>query len=113
MKTKTTKGILVSLAVLSLVVVWASSLYMAFWFGRLAAALEPSRVLERPMCAAYPVDIRTDPTGYIIGHVPAGGMLWFYGLDLPFARVAYYDGDEWLVGTVTASALEVCGDAAK
>jgi hypothetical protein len=80
----------------------------SFWVGRLAGSLAPVRSYEIPMCAGYETDVRKSPTGYVLGHVPAGAMVWFVKLDLPFANVAYYDGSAWVEGTVTATALEVC-----
>jgi hypothetical protein len=102
------KQTLYVLAVLVLIEFVIISTCAAFWLGRLSVALVPVRPQERLMCAAYETDIRTEPTGYVIGHVDEGDYVWYLGLDLPFARAAYYDGDEWLVGTVTATALEPC-----
>lgn len=80
----------------------------AYLMGRLAGALDPVRNFERPMCVAGKTAIRANPTGYIIGQVPAGEMVWFVKLDLPFAQVAYYDGSAWIEGTITATSLIVC-----
>ncbi len=82
----------------------------AFWVGRIDGALSPVRRVEIPMCANRETQIRESPTGYILGDVPAGAMLWFLKLDLPFAHVAYFDGSSWLEGTVPAFVLEVCND---
>lgn len=93
---------------LSQLVILIAVVMAAFYAGRLAGALDPERRYEIPMCAAYETDVRANPTGYIIGHVPAGSTIWFMQLELPFARVAYYDGSAWLEGTITATALQVC-----
>ncbi len=80
----------------------------AFWVGRIDGALSPTRQVEIPMCAGSDTQIRESPTGYVLGDVPAGAMLWFLKLDLPFAQVAYFDGSSWLEGTIPAFVLEVC-----
>lgn len=102
------KQLLYVLAALVAVEIMVASTCAAFWFGRLSAVLVPMRSQERLMCAAYETNLRTAPTGYVIGHIDEGAYIWYLGLDLPFARVAYYDGDEWLEGTVTATVLEPC-----
>lgn len=81
----------------------------AFHMGRLSGALNPAWTAEKAMCVNQDVDIRESPTGYVIGIVPAGEMVWFIKLSLPFAHVAYYDGTTWLEGTVSAFVLGVCG----
>jgi hypothetical protein len=96
------------LLVLALGVCMASMLVSAYFLGKLNGALDPLRSYEVPMCVAYDTHIRADPTGYILGDVPAGTMVWFTKLDLPFAHVAFYDGNSWLEGTVTATAIEAC-----
>lgn len=80
----------------------------AFWVGRIDGALSPTRRVEIPMCTSDKTQIRESPTGYILDDVPAGAMLWFLRLDLPFAHVAYFDGSSWLEGTVPAFVLEIC-----
>lgn len=80
-----------------------------FYMGRLAGALNPAWTAEKAMCVNQDVDIRQSPTGYVMSNVPAGEMVWFLKLELPFAHIAYYDGSTWLVGTVSAFVLEVCG----
>lgn len=80
----------------------------AFWMGRIDGALNPVRRAEIPMCAGSETQVRESPTGYILANVPAGALLWFIKLELPFAQVAYFDGSDWLEGTVPAYVLEVC-----
>ncbi len=104
MKTVVQKS-LMGVAVLS---VLFSIMLTIFWVGRIEGALAPTRRVEFPMCAGTETQIRESPTGYILGDVPAGAMLWFFKLDLPFAHVAYFDGSSWLEGTVPAFVLEVC-----
>lgn len=96
------------LIVMIAIVFLATSTCAAFWLGRLTAALAPVWPQERLMCVAYRTDLRTEPTGYVISHIEEGAHIWYLGLDLPFAGVAYYNGDEWLRGTLTAAALEPC-----
>lgn len=81
----------------------------AFYMGKLEGALNPAWTAEKAMCVSHDVDVRESPIGYVIGRVPAGEMLWFIKLELPFAHVAYYNGYTWLKGTVPAFVLEVCG----
>ena len=80
----------------------------AFWVGRIEGALSPVRQVQIPMCTEFATHLRESPTGYIVGDVPAGSMIWLLKLDLPFAQVAYFNGSSWLEGTVSASVLEVC-----
>ncbi len=80
----------------------------AYWMGEIHGALDPVRKVAYPMCVSRDVNIRESPTGYVLGHIPAGSMVWFTRLDLPFAYVAYYDGSGWLEGSITSSVLEVC-----
>lgn len=96
---------LISLAIL---VALAALVITAFLTGKIQGALNPVRNAEKPMCVNREVDIREAPTGYVIGTVPAGSMVWFMRLDLPFAYVSFYDGVQWLEGSITASVLEVC-----
>ena len=96
------------LIVFSVLVALAALVITAFLTGKIQGALNPVRNVEKPMCVGREVDIRQTPTGYIIGKVPAGSMVWFTKLDLPFAYVAFYDGVQWLEGSITASVLEVC-----
>lgn len=96
------------LKVAALVGGFVAMIMTAYWMGKLAGAFDPARSYEIPMCAAYETDVRMSPTGYVLSHVPAGEMVWFTKMDLPFAHVAYYDGSAWHEGTITATALEVC-----
>lgn len=98
------------LTVLALIATLATSWVSAFWLGELRGALDPVRNVNLPMCVSRDANIRESPTGYVLGHVSTGSMVWFTRLDLPFAYVAYYDGSAWLEGSITASALEVCSD---
>lgn len=83
----------------------------AFWLGRIDGALAPARQMDIPMCANGDTQVRESPTGYILANVPAGALLWFLKLDVPFAHVAYFDGSAWIEGTVPAFILEVCNGA--
>lgn len=96
------------LIVLAVLVALAALVITAFLTGKIQGALDPVRNAEKPMCVSHEVDIRQSPTGYIIGKVPAGSMVWFTRLDLPFAYIAFYDGEQWLEGSITASVLEAC-----
>lgn len=87
----------------------ASMIGIAFYMGKLEGALNPSWTAEKAMCIRQDVDIRESPTGYVIGEIPAGEMVWFMKLDLPFAYVAYFDGSAWLEGTIPAFVLDLCG----
>lgn len=94
---------------LALSAVIASLVVTAFFMGKLTGALNPAWTAEKAMCVSQGVDIRESPIGYVIGKVPAGEIVWFSKLDLPFAHVVYYDGNMWLEGTVPAFVLDVCG----
>lgn len=83
--------------------------FIAFQMGRLEGALNPAWTAERAMCVSQDVEIRESPTGYVVGDIPAGELVWFFKLDLPFAHVAYYDGSTWLEGTIPAFMLALCG----
>lgn len=83
--------------------------FIAFQIGRLDGALNPSWTAEKAMCVRQEVDIRESPTGYVIGEIPTGEMVWFMKLELPFAYVAYFDGSAWLEGTIPAFVLDLCG----
>lgn len=91
-----------------LLITLSALMLITFWAGRLVGALNPTRSFERPMCTAYETAVRESATGYVLSTVPAGSMVWFVKLDLPFALVAYYDGSAWIEGAVTANALVVC-----
>lgn len=94
---------------LALSAVIASLVVTAFFMGKLTGALNPAWTAEKAMCVSRITDIRGTPTGYVIGKVPAGEMVWFLKLDLPFAHIAYYDGTTWLEGAIPAFVLDVCG----
>ena len=96
--------------VTGVVTVLLSIVLTAFWMGRIEGMLSPVRQVEIPLCAGSETQVRASPTGYILGDVPAGAMLWFLKLDLPFAHVAYFNGSAWLEGTVPAFILEVCNE---
>lgn len=97
-----------SMMILALLVGLAAMIITAYTLGEISGALDPLRSYEVPMCVVGETDIRTDPIGYVIGTVPAGGLVWFVKLEIPFAHVSFYDGQEWLDGTVTATALDIC-----
>lgn len=97
-----------SMMILALLAGVVAMIITAYTLGEISGALDPLRSYEVPMCVVGETDIRETPTGYVIGHVPADGLVWFVKLDLPFAKVAFYDGQKWLDGTVTATALVPC-----
>lgn len=103
------KNIKAFLFIISVVTAVSLLTATAFFVGRLDGALNPSWTAEKAMCVNQDVAIRESPIGYVVGAVPAGEMVWFFRLDLPFAHIAYYNGSEWLEGTVPAFVLELCG----
>ena len=98
-----------ALAIAAIMAGFAAMIMSAYWIGQMDGAFDPARSYEIPMCVQYETNVREAPTGYVLGHVPAGAMVWFLKLELPFAHVAYYNGSAWVEGTITASALVVCG----
>jgi hypothetical protein len=64
--------------------------------------------VERALCVTNGTALRASPTGYILADIPADAQVWLLRLDLPFARVAYFEDGNWSEGTISASVLEVC-----
>lgn len=62
-----------------------------------------------PMCLYRDTALRESPTGYIIFRLARGTELWVTRIEAPFAYVSYFDGKQWIDGSVTASYLGRCG----
>jgi hypothetical protein len=96
------------LAVSMFFVVLAASILVAFTVGQ-KTQLQADPTPAAFVCTYRPTEIRESPTGYIIVRVASGSQVIIDRIDAPFAYVSYFDGKQWIEGTVTASYLGVCG----
>lgn len=60
------------------------------------------------VCTTRITEIRTNPTGFILVRLAKGSQLMVTKVEAPFAYVAYFDGKQWVEGSITASYLGPC-----
>lgn len=90
-----------------IMVLWLSSIFGSFVLGqKITQHQEPLNVAT--ICTVRNTEIRESPTGYIIIRIARGSELWVREMDAPFAYVSYFDGEQWIEGSVTASYLGRC-----
>lgn len=94
--------------VIAIVVILVSAAFLAGHQSRRAEP-EPARPAASLVCLGRDTALRASSTGYIIVRLAKGTQLWVTRIDTPFAYVSYYDGRQWIDGSVTAAYLGRCG----